>query len=100
LYADLLEDQDVAGRVYGIISSEYHRSVDVITQITGQTTLLESMPILQRSIQLRNPYVDPLSLIQVVLLDRLRTGQEPQIELQTAVLESINGVASALKNTG
>jgi phosphoenolpyruvate carboxylase len=58
------------------------------------------MPILQRSIQLRNPYVDPLSLIQVVLLDRLRTGQEPQIELQTAVLESINGVASALKNTG
>jgi phosphoenolpyruvate carboxylase len=100
LYADLLNDQDLAGRVYELIAKEYHRSVDVITQITGQSSLLESMPILQRSIQLRNPYVDPLSLIQVVLLDRLRTGCEPQAELQTAVLESINGVASALKNTG
>lgn len=100
LYADLLEDQAVAARVYEIISAEYQRSVEVINQITGQGALLESMPILQRSIQLRNPYVDPLSLIQVVLLDRLRKGQEPQGELRTAVLESINGVASALKNTG
>jgi phosphoenolpyruvate carboxylase len=100
LYADLLEDQDVAARVYEQISAEYHRSVDVITRITGASSLLENMPILQRSIQLRNPYVDPLSLIQVVLLGRLRSGAEPQTELQTAVLESINGVASALKNTG
>jgi len=100
LYADLVEDQDLATRVYNLIAAEYQRAVEIINQITGQDSLLSGMPILQRSIQLRNPYVDPLSLIQTVLLDRLRTGQEPQAELRTAVLESINGVASALKNTG
>lgn len=100
LYADLLPDQALADRVYNLIVAEFQRSADVISHITGQATLLASMPILQRSIQLRNPYVDPLSLIQTVLLERLRSGQEPQAELRTAVLESINGVASALKNTG
>ncbi|MFQ3592573.1 MAG: phosphoenolpyruvate carboxylase, partial [Gemmataceae bacterium] len=55
--------------------------------------------VLQRSIQQRNPYVDPLSLIQTVLLRRLRSGDSGD-ELQAAVLESINGVAAGLKNTG
>jgi phosphoenolpyruvate carboxylase len=69
--------------------------------ITGQAQLLDNMPILKRSIQRRNPYVDPLSFIQLVLLSRLRTGgQAPPAELLTAVLESINGIASGLKNTG
>jgi len=58
------------------------------------------MPVLRRSIQRRNPYVDPLSIIQLVLLARLRRGDEPREELLTAVLESINGIASGLKNTG
>ena len=56
--------------------------------------------MLQHSIQRRNPYVDPLSFIQLVLLKRLRAGEEPREELLTAVLESINGIASGLKNTG
>ena len=58
------------------------------------------MPVLQNSIQRRNPYVDPLSFIQLVLLKRLRAGDGPREELLTAVLESINGIASGLKNTG
>ncbi|HVC98287.1 MAG TPA: phosphoenolpyruvate carboxylase [Pirellulales bacterium] len=62
--------------------------------------LLDEMPVLRRSIQRRNPYVDPLSIIQLVLLARLRRGDEPREELLTAVLESINGIASGLKNTG
>lgn len=100
LYADLLEDQSLAARVFGQIELKYQRSVEVICKITGQSALLDRVPILQKSIQSRNPYVDPLSLIQLVLLRRLRASTEPEEELQTAVLESINGVASALKNTG
>ena len=100
LYADLLDDQVLAARTFSQIEEAHQQSVRIICQITGQSALLERMPILQKSIQSRNPYVDPLSLIQLVLLRRLRTGGNPDEDLQTAVLESINGVASALKNTG
>jgi phosphoenolpyruvate carboxylase len=100
LYADLVADQALANRIYDRIAAEYERTVEVIRLITGQEELLESMPVLQHSIQRRNPYVDPLSFVQLVLLRRLRSGAEPQAELLTGVLESINGVAAGLKNTG
>ena len=100
LYADLVEDRALADRIYERISSEYNRTVDVVASITGQPQLLDNMPVLKRSILRRNPYVDPLSFIQLVLLGRLRSAEEPPVELLTAVLESINGIASGLKNTG
>ena len=100
LYADLVEDQALAQRIFERIETEYHFTVSVILQITGQDALLEKAPVLQNSIQRRNPYVDPLSFIQLVILKRLRTGDGDREELLTAVLESINGVASGLKNTG
>jgi phosphoenolpyruvate carboxylase len=100
LYADLVDDRALADRIYGRIAAEYARAVDVVCKITGQAALLERMPILEHSIQRRNPYVDPLSFIQLVLLKRLRSGEGPREELLTAVLESINGIASGLKNTG
>lgn len=100
LYADLVEDRALANRLFDRIADEYRRTVSVICQITGQNELLEKVPVLQRSIQQRNPYVDPLSFIQLVLLNRLRAGAEPRDELMTGVLESINGIASGLKNTG
>jgi phosphoenolpyruvate carboxylase len=53
-----------------------------------------------RSIEQRNPYVDPLSFVQLVILKRIRTEAEPDEAVVTAVLESINGIASGLKNTG
>lgn len=59
--------------------------------------------MLQRSIQLRNPYVDPLSHIQVELLRRLRTinlSESERIDLEQAVFLSINGIAAGLRNTG
>ena len=61
-------------------------------QITGQESLLERAPVLQNSIRRRNPYVDSLSFLQLVLLRRLRAGERPRDELLTAVLESVNGV--------
>jgi phosphoenolpyruvate carboxylase len=100
LYADLVDDRAVADRIFGQIKTEYDNAVGAIGQITGQESLLEGMPILKRSIGLRNPYVDPLSFIQLVLLARLRSGTGPRDELLTGVLESINGIASGLKNTG
>jgi phosphoenolpyruvate carboxylase len=100
LYADLVHDQELATRIYDRIADEYRRTVDTICQITGQKALLENVPVLQRSIQRRNPFVDPLSFVQLLLLKRLRASQEPDDELLTAVMESVNGIASGLKNTG
>ncbi len=100
LYADLVEDSAVGDRIFSRIKTEYDRTVEMVCQVTQQQSLLERMPVLQRSIQQRNPYVDPLSYIQTVLLRRLRVADEPDQQLQTGVLESINGIASGLKNTG
>jgi phosphoenolpyruvate carboxylase len=100
LYADLVADQELASRIFGRIEAEYRSSVEAVCRIAGQSTLLERSKVLRTSIERRNPYVDPLSFIQLVLLRRLRAGEGPREELVTAVLESINGVASGLKNTG
>jgi phosphoenolpyruvate carboxylase len=104
LYADLVEDQSLADRIFGQIQAEYDRTVELVCRITKQSALLERMPVLQRSIQRRNPYVDPLSFIQLVMLRRLRSGEyggsAEEEELRTGVLESINGIAAGLKNTG
>ena len=108
-YARLVGDQTVAGRIYGQIAGEYRRAVLVICRITDQDALLDNQPVLQKSIRLRNPYVDPLSYLQVELLRRLRAlppegeGEdlkEKRRDLRAAVLLSINGVAAGVKNTG
>jgi phosphoenolpyruvate carboxylase len=100
LYADLVEDQALATRIYGRIAEEYRYTVDAICRITRQQAILDNVPVLQRSIARRNPHVDPLSFVQLLLLKRLRASAEPEEELLTGVLESINGIASGLKNTG
>ncbi len=100
LYADLAEDQASAARIFDRIAEEYRVTVDVVCRITGQSELLEKSPILLRSIQRRNPYVDPLSFLQLVALKQRRAEAEPPEELVTCVLESISGIASGLKNTG
>jgi phosphoenolpyruvate carboxylase len=102
LYADLVSDTTIAEQIYGRISEEYYSAVAAVCQITEQAELLEKAPVLKTSIDRRNPYVDPLSFIQLVLLQRLRSGAESESreEVIKGVLESINGVASGLKNTG
>ncbi|HEY1599459.1 MAG TPA: phosphoenolpyruvate carboxylase [Pirellulales bacterium] len=100
LYADLVEDPTIGDEIFRRIETEFHTTVDFVLKITGQGRLLDNVPVLQGSIERRNPYVDPLSFIQLVLLKRLRAGEEPRTELLTACLESVNGIASGLKNTG
>src|SRR6185436_8518234 len=75
LYAELVADAAMRDRMFACISEEFQRTQDAILRITGQRVLLEDNPVLSRSIRLRNPYVDPMSLIQVDLLRRKRDGK-------------------------
>jgi phosphoenolpyruvate carboxylase len=99
LYAELVADEGIRERVFNLISAEFQRTRRMILQLTGHARLLESNPVLARSIRLRNPYVDPLSLIQVELLRRKRAGEESD-DLNYALAATINGIASGLRNTG
>jgi len=98
-YAGLVQDGEMRDRVMQLIVEEFARTERVVLGLTGQSTLLEKNPVLARSIRLRNPYVDPLSLIQVELLRRKRSGQESD-ELNYALAATINGIAAGLRNTG
>jgi phosphoenolpyruvate carboxylase len=101
-YADLVSDRALSDRIFEKITGEYDRAVQLILRVTGQDDLLDNTPILQLSIERRNPYIDPLSAIQVELLRRLRAMPDDTStgELREAVLLSINGIAAGLKNTG
>jgi phosphoenolpyruvate carboxylase len=99
LYAGLVSDSDLRQRVFGMISEEYQRTRRIILKIRGQRELLERNPTLARSLRLRNPYVDPLSLIQIELLRRRRAGRE-NAEIDFVLAATINGIASGLRNTG
>jgi phosphoenolpyruvate carboxylase len=83
---------------------EFQRTCHSILQVTGQNKILDNQPVLQRSIRLRNPYVDPLNFIQVSLLRRLRALPDPESSearlLLQAIFLTINGIAAGLKNTG
>ncbi len=98
-YADLVNDEGIRERVFGMIVEEFERTRRMILKLTGQPTLLSGNPVLARSIRLRNPYVDPLSLIQFALLRRKRDGEESE-DLNYALAATINGIAAGLRNTG
>ena len=99
LYADLVKNAGVRERVYTMLWEEFERTRRVILSIKGQAELLEKNPVLFRSIRLRNPYVDPMSLIQVDLLRRKRSG-EGGSSVDYAIGATMNGIAAGLHNTG
>ena len=101
-YASLTSGPD-AERWWTAIESEYHRTVRWLLRITAHERLLDGAPVLQRSIALRNPYVDALSEVQVRLLRRLRAlpPDSPEHALHRRLVQlSVNGVAAGLQNTG
>lgn len=104
LYLSLVEDQELAYDFYQVIASEYELTTERLLAITGNSNLLDNEPDSQRSIRLRNPYIDPLNFIQVEILHRLRTVNDqtsPEFdELQNIMVLTINGIASGLRNTG
>jgi len=99
LYAGLVSNKALRDRVMKLIGEEFERTRRIVLELTGQSTLLERNPVLARSIRLRNPYVDPLSLIQVELLRRKRAGENDD-NLNYALAATINGIAAGLRNTG
>jgi len=99
LYSDLVPDRALRERVFGLVSEEFLRTRRMVLTVTGQSCLLENNAPLARSLRLRNPYVDPLSLIQIELLRRKRAGAESE-ELNYVLAATINGISSGLRNTG
>ena len=75
------------------------RAVDAVLAVTGHHVLLEANPVLRRSIDVRNPYVDPINLVQVELLRRLR-APDPDPALFDAFVVTVNGIAAGMRNTG
>jgi phosphoenolpyruvate carboxylase len=104
LYASLVEDEALRDRVFTTLEAEFNLTHRMILEITQQKSLLQTNPVLERSIRLRNPYVDPMSLIQVELMRRKRTAaakNEPgSPELDRAISATINGISAGLRNTG
>ena len=99
LYASLVEDASLRERIFDMFEAEFHRTVRALLAITGQKELLEDNPVLGHSIRLRNPYVDPMHLIQVDLLRRKRQGEDTP-ELNRAIAATISGISAGLRNTG
>jgi phosphoenolpyruvate carboxylase len=98
-YAALCGDDGLRERVFQMIGEEFERTRRMILRLTEQQKLLDTNQVLARSIRLRNPYVDPMSLIQVMLLNRKKDGEENE-SLNYALAATINGIAAGLRNTG
>jgi phosphoenolpyruvate carboxylase len=103
LYASLVEDPKLRARMLGILEAEFARAEAAILAITGQRRLLAREPVLLKSVELRNPYIDPLNYLQVEMLRRLRAGgldAEAEHATRRVVELTINGISGGLKNTG
>jgi len=99
LYAALVQDKGIRERVFSKVEDEFDRTQRTVLAILCQKELLETNPVLARSVRLRNPYVDPMSLIQVDLLRRKRNGETGE-EINRAIAATINGISAGLRNTG
>ncbi len=98
-YSSLVQNAALRKRVFTMLESEFLRTRQMILRITGQRELLARNRVLARSIRLRNPYVDPMSLIQVELLRRKQQEQK-STDLEYPLGATINGIAAGLHNTG
>ncbi len=99
LYSGLVEDRLLRERIYDMFDAEFHRTVRAVLAVTGQAEMLESNHVLAHSIKLRNPYVDPMHLIQVDMLRRKRAGEDTP-EVNRAIAATISGISAGLRNTG
>jgi phosphoenolpyruvate carboxylase len=98
-YSMLVKDEGLRERVFTTLETEFNRTRRMVLAVAQQTELLESNQVLARSIRLRNPYVDPMSLLQLELLRRKRAGEQGE-ELDRAITATINGISAGLRNTG
>lgn len=98
-YSELVDDEALRSRVFDKIVDEHHRTIAMYQRITGQEDLLADNPALARSVFNRFPYLEPLNHLQVELLRRYRSGEDDEL-MQRGILLTMNGLASALRNSG
>jgi phosphoenolpyruvate carboxylase len=98
-YVERLADPSLHD-IFDRIAEEHRRTVDQVLWLTGRDRLLDHHPLLRRTLEIRNAYLDPISYLQVSLLRRLRASADPDPELQRALLLTVNGIANGLRNTG
>jgi phosphoenolpyruvate carboxylase len=87
----------------GKLEEEFHRTVDAVLAVRNTQHLLRDTPVLQSAIGLRNPYVDPLSLLQIALLKKKRALAEDSPErdkVESVLATTLSGIAQGLRNTG
>jgi phosphoenolpyruvate carboxylase len=100
-YLTLVPPERDPDRLFTTIAAEHRRTTEAVLEIVETDALLDRHPVLQRSVALRNPYVDPMNAIQVDLLRRYRAAHEAGRErIRQPLLRSIAGIAAALRNTG
>ena len=100
-YARLWDRAQSRDRIWNLLAGELELARNELMLVRGSDRLLEAEPVLQASIDRRNPFVDPLSFVQIELLSRLRYANEDDRDLLGRVsLQTINGIASGLRNTG
>jgi phosphoenolpyruvate carboxylase len=101
-YSTLVKNSALRKRVFSMLEDEFLRTRQMILRITGQRELLARNRVLARSIRLRNPYVDPMSYIQVRCIRELRTEPDEEMteRLRSIVDRSVTGIAAGLQNTG
>jgi phosphoenolpyruvate carboxylase len=102
-YLELVPAAADPERLFDVIADEHERTVAAVTEIVESKSLLDRQPVIQRSIRLRNPYVDPMNAIQVELLRRHRdpaVTDDEREAVRRPLLRSIAGIAAGLRNTG
>ncbi|MCV7442281.1 phosphoenolpyruvate carboxylase [Mycobacterium paraense] len=98
-YSELVADESLRHRVFDKIVDEHRRTIAMHKLITGHDDLLADNPALARSVFNRFPYLEPLNHLQVELLRRYRSGDDDEL-VQRGILLTMNGLASALRNSG
>jgi phosphoenolpyruvate carboxylase len=98
-YAELVQDVELRERIFSRLRAEWQSVVSALLTIMGQNSLLESNPLLARSIRNRFPYLDPLNHMQIELLKRYRGGDTGEAVVSGIHL-TINGIAAGLRNSG
>jgi phosphoenolpyruvate carboxylase len=86
--------------VYDIIEAEHACTLQQVLLTTGSERLLDDQPVLQRTLAVRESYLDPINTLQIALLKRFRESATPEPLLQRALLLTVNGIAAGLRNTG
>jgi phosphoenolpyruvate carboxylase len=102
-YAALCADANWGLELFQLIEDEFRRSCEHVRAITGSDELLGSNPALRRSLLLRNPYLDPISFIQIKFIREYRRddlSSDQRERILRLLRSTVNGIAAGLRNTG